>query len=830
MLENLRQDLRGGIRILARSPGFTAVAVLSLGLGIGANSAIFTIINAVFLHPLPVAEPSQLVEVFTHDTRTVQAASNFNLTGSSLPNFQDYRNRNSVFSGMAAATFPVPLDWGGQAEPERLNAILVTANYFDVLGVRPAVGRIFTAEEDKKPGGNALVVLSHEIWTRRFGSSRDVVGHTMTLNTDSYTIIGVAAPNFKGTASLGNPDIIWIPLSMRTNALTGFVKEYAETRRLRWLNIVGRLKKEVTLDRAAAEMKTLASALEREYPADNRGRTVELVALAQSALGINQRRQFELAGAVLMGAVGLVLLIACVNVANLLLARAAGREKEMSIRAAVGANRRRLVSQLLTESVLLASLGGLVGLTFAYWGRALLWSFRPPFLSANAIQLSLDGRVLAFTVAISFVTGILFGVFPALRASRTNLSDVLKVGGSGNSVGLKQSPLRSALVVLEMGLTVLALCGAGLFLRSMQNAQRLDPGFESKNLLMLGFDLNGQRYETQRGQQFVKDAMRSALSVPGVQAATVATNPPLGGIFSGTVFREGESPDNPSQRGTLLTFDTVLPGYFETLRIPLRRGRDFTDLDRENTRSVAVINEAAARLLWPGQEPLGKRFNYFLPNQPNQVFEVVGIVADSVVRNIGEDPQPVAYFPLRQRYSPAATLQVRTVGNPELVMGMVRATIQELDRNLPLRNLQTIQQIFDQGLWAPRMGAALLGIFGLLALVLATIGVYGVMAYTVSQRTAEIGVRMALGARSSQVLCLVLIQGMKLALSGALLGVTVSLLVAPLTEKLLYGVSARDPLVIGAVALGLTCVAAIACYIPAQRATRVDPILALRYE
>lgn len=830
MLEDLRLDLWGALRLLAKSPGFTAVAVLSLGLGIGANTAIFTIINAVFLHPLPVAEPSQLVEVFTHDTRTVQAANNFILTGSSLPNFQDYRDHNSVFSGMAAATFPIPFNWGGQAEPEQLNAILVTANYFEVLGVKPILGRTFALDEDKKPGGNALVVLSHALWARRFGSNRDVIGHTMILNRDTYTIIGVALPNFKGTFSLGNPELVWIPLSMRANALTGFVKEYSETRRLRWLSIVGRLKDGVTLDHAAADMKTLASALEREYPTDNRGRTAELASLTQSALGINQRRQFELAGAVLMGVVGVVLLIACVNLANLLLAQAAGREREMSIRAAMGANRRRLVAQLLTESVLLASLGGVVGLALAYWGRTLLWSFRPPFLSADAIQLSLDTRVLAFTASVSVITGILFGLFPALRASRTNLIDVLKVGGRGNSAGWKESPLRSGLVVLEMALTVLALCSAGLFLRSMQNAQRLDLGFESRNLFMLGFDLSGQRYETERGEQFFKDAIQRARSVPGVQSATVATNAPLGGTFAGTVFREGESPENPSQHGTLLNFNTVLPGYFETLRIPLRSGHDFTEFDRENTTSVVIVNEVAAKLLWPSQAPLGKRFNYFRPNQPTQIFEVVGVVADSVVANIGEDPQPVAYFPMSQRYSAAATLQVRTRGNPEAVMGMVRTAVQELDRNLALRNIQTIQQILDQGLWASRMGAALLGIFGLLALTLATIGVYGVMAYSVKQRTAEIGIRMALGAPSSQVQRLVLLQGMKLALAGASIGVMISLLVAPTVEKLLYGVNPRDPWTMGAVALALVCVAAIGCYIPARRATRVDPILALRHE
>jgi predicted permease len=548
--------------------------------------------------------------------------------------------------------------------------------------------------------------------------------------------------------------------------------------------------------------------------------------LSQSALGINNRRQFELAGGVLMCVVGLVLLIACVNLANLLLAQSAQREKEMTIRAAMGANRWRLLMQLLTESVLLAGLGGFLGLLLAFWGRSLLWSFRPPFLDAKSISLSLDGKVLAFTAGISLLTGLLFGLFPALRSSNPNLAEVLKLGTRGNTLGWKQNRVRSFLVVSEIALTLVALCSAGLFLRSMNNAQSTNLGFESKNLLVFFFDLGSQHYEDQRGQNFFREAIQRALTVPGVQAAAVATNFPLNAGFQGTIFHEGELED-PNRRGTLCHFDIVTPEYFDTLRIPLRRGRNLNEFDGSDSAPVAVISEAAANLLWPTGDALHKRFTYFGNKVP---IEVVGVVATSVVNALGEDPQPVIYYPMRQRFSPAASFQIRTAGNPEALIGAVRAAIQPIDPNLPLTNFQTVEQLIGQGLWAPRMGATLLGVFGLLALILATIGIYGVMAHSVTQRTAEIGIRMSLGANRLQVLKLILGRGMLITLVGAVLGVVVFLFVSPLVAKLLFGVNARDPITVTAVTLLLALVALVACYIPARRAMRVDPIIALRYE
>jgi len=812
--------------MLKKSPGFTFVAVLSLALGIGANTAIFTIINAVFLHPLPVEEPFRLAELFTRDTITFNANANFQLTGTSLPNYEDYRDQNNVFSGLATVTFPISLNWGGQAEPQQLNASLVSGNFFDVLGVKPYRGRAFIPDGDKKIGGNPEVVLSYSLWARRFGSDEKFIGQTILLNGTPYTVVGIAPPGFKGIVSLGRPDLLWIPITMRDYVLTGQLKDLESNRRFRWLSIVGRLKSQVDLAQARAAMKTVAAGLEKEYPRDNKGRTVELFSLNESALGINQRKQFSLAGGVLMGVVGLVLLIACVNLANLLLAQASKREKELSIRAAMGAGRARLVRQLLTESTVLSLLGGLAGLVVAYWGRNVLWSFRPPFLLDGSIDLSFDARVLGFTLLISLFTGLIFGIIPAIKASGTDINEVLKTGGRGGALGWTHNRLRGLLVISEIALALVALVGSGLFLRSMQNAQQFNPGFESQNLLQMNFDLGALRYDADHGQQFFRDAIERAKTVPGVVNASVSSNGVFGGGLAGTIFREGEQTD-PNNRGTLVNFDDVTPGHFETMRIPLISGRDFTDFDREKTTRVAIINEAMAKAIWPGQEPLGKRFA--IVKEP-ELLQVIGIVGTTVVGQIGEDPQPVAYLPMRQQYSPFATLVVRTNSNPEPLIGAVRAQVQQIDKNLAFTNAQTVQQILGQGLWAARMGAALLGLFGALALILASIGIYGVLAYSVAQRTSEIGLRMALGAQPRQVLGLVLRQGMLLAVIGAAVGIIVALPVARMAGNLLYGVSATDPLTYVGITLLLMAVALLACYLPARRATRIDPLIALRVE
>jgi predicted permease len=823
-MDTFWQDLRFAARTMAKKPVFTVVAVASLALGIGANTAIFTVINAVFLHPLAIEDPSRVVEMFTRDSRTVDSTT-FTMTPTSLPNYEDYRDQNTVFTGLAAF-FGIGLQWTTSGETQPLPGMLASANYFDVLGVKAFRGRTFLPDEDKTPGGNAVAVLSHSLWTRQFGSDPGLIGKALTFNGIPFTVIGVAPPNFKGTFSLAGPDLVWVPLSMRDQLAVGQLRQFAPSRRFRWLGIVGRLRPGIALRQAEAAMQTIASALEKQYPVENQGRTVQLVLQSEAALGVNQRQQFVAAGGVMMGVVGLVLLIACVNLANLLLAQAALREKEISVRAAMGAGRGRLVRQLLTESVLLGLAGGGVGLLVAAWGRSTLWSFRPPFLENASIDLSFEPRVLAFTGAISLVTGLVFGLVPAIKVSRANLNELLKSGGRGSSSDPGQHRLRGILVVSEIGLATVALIGAGLFIRSMHAAQEMDLGFESRRIGFVGLNPGVLRYERARGLQYYRDAVERARSVAGVEAATVTSVAPLNGGILRTVIPEGQE-QNPSYRGSLILFNDVAPGYFETMRIPLRSGRDFTDFDKEQAKPVAIINEVMAARLWPGEAAIGKRFKTL---QDPTMYEVVGVTANSVILQLGETPQPVIYMPVAQEYSPGVVLLVRTTGDPEATLAAVRGQVQTLDRNMPLRNTGTVRQAIDQGLWAPRMGAALLSIFGGLALLLAMVGVYGVMAYSVAQRTPELGIRMALGAGAGHVLGLVLRQGMLLALGGAAAGIGAALLLGHVVSGLLFGISPNDPPTYAAVAVLLTLVALVACYIPARRATRVDPLKALRYE
>lgn len=825
-VEYFWQDVRHGARVLRKSPGFSAVAILSLALGIGANTTIFTVVNAILLHPLPVKDISQVVQLDTIDTKTHVGFANATKLGLSFRNFQDYQKQNEVLSGVTCI-IPLPLTWSGGAEARQVNGQMVTANYFDVLGLQPAAGRFFLSDEDTKLSGNNVAVISYSFWANKLGADPNEVGKTLTLNAMPYTVIGVAPKGFKGTFIFGSAEQIWIPTSMYPQVLTGFGLEFFNDRRfLNTAGGVGRLKPGISISQAEASLKTIASQLEKDFPKDNGGRSIALTPLTEAAVGVNLHDQIALAGTMLMTVVGLVLLIACANLANLLLARAARREREMGLRAALGASRPRLIRQMLTECILLSLIGGGAGLAIAYAGRTVLWSFRPPFIQTDSIDLSLDSNVLIFTLGISLLTGLLFGVAPAFKASVPDLADTLKLGGRGGSIGWGRNKLRSLLVVSEIALSLVALVGAGLFIRSMRDAQKMDPGFESKNLFMLAFDLGALHYDEGHGQQFLRAAVERANAAPGVKAAAVASNFPLGGGFARTVFPEGED-ESTGYRGTLTQLDDITTGYFDALRIPLIRGRLFTDADRKDTASVAIISEAMAKKFWPNQEAIGKRFHFF---GDTTLREVVGIARNSAVNAIGEAPVPLVYLPVAQDYAPAATLQVQTTGKPESVIAGVRAQIQSLEPNLAITNVQTIGQIIDQGLWAPEMGAALLTVFGALAMVLAAVGVYGVLAYSVTQQTREIGIRMAMGAERRDVLGLVVGQGLKMAGAGLVLGIVVSLAITRQLSSLLFGVSAYDPLTYAGVSVILASVALLACYIPARRATRVDPLVALRYE
>ena len=827
-MQTLWQDIRYAIRILTKNPGFSAIAILSLALGIGANTTIFTVVNAILLNPLPVKDISRVVEVDTVDAKTRVTAANAVKLGMSYMNFQDYARQTQLFSAMTCVVGPVPVTWSGSGEPRQLQAQMVSAVYFDLLGIRPAAGRFFLPDEDTKPGGNNVAVLSYSLWTNKFGANPNLVGQIITLNATPYTIIGVAPPGFKGTFTFNNAEEVWIPVSMYPQVLAGFFKDNFNTRRFLATVTYGRLKDGVSIAAAEASLKTVASSLESAFPTDNAGRSVALTPLAEAAVGANNRGQLTLAGGLMMGVVGLVLLIACVNLANLLLAQAAGREKEIGVRAAMGASRGRMIQQLLTESMVLAFISALAGLAIALVGRSVLWSFRPPFIRDSDIDLGFDSHVLLFTLSVALLTAVLIGVAPALKAARPNLIEVLKVGGRGNTIGFASSPFRSLLVVTEIALALVALVGAGLFIRSMQSAQRIDPGFESANLFMFNFDLGALHYDEGHGQQFFRAAIERAKSSPGVESATVADAPPLAGAggFLRTIFPEGQD-EASGYRGTLTQLNNIAPNFFETLRIPLIRGRQFTDSDRATTKPVAIANEAMAKHFWPNENAVGKRFHFH--GDPT-LREIVGVVRNTVVNNIGEEPQPLAYLPLTQNYSPAVVLQVRTAGRPEALISTVRAQVQSLDNNLALTNVQTIGELLSQGLWAPRMGAALLAIFGGLALILAIIGVYGVLSYSVNQQTREIGIRMAMGAQTGRVLGLVVGQGMRLAAVGLILGLIVAFAAMRLMSSLLFGVSAHDPITFVGVSLVLAIAAVLACYIPAHRATKVDPIIALRYE
>ena len=821
----LWQDVRYGTRMLAKNRGVSAIAIMSLALGIGANTTIFTVVNAVLLNPLAVKEVSRVVEIDTIDANTHVTVANQTKLGISYPNCRDFARENRVFSGVSCY-MQLPFTWTGGAEPKQVLGQLVTANYFDVLGLRPARGRFFFADEDTRPSGNNVAVISYSFWANKLGSDPSAIGKTLQLNAMPYTVIGVAPRGFKGTTTFSPSDEIWIPTSMYPQVLTGFVREWFNDRRALLSRSFARLKPGVSMAEADASLKTIATHLESEYPKENAGRSVTLTPLADTAVGANARGQLTLAGGVMMAIVGLVLLIACVNLANLLLSQAARREKEMSLRAALGASRVRMLRQLVTESMVLALLGGAAGLFIAYWGRAALWSFRPPFIEGSDINLALDSRVLLFTLAVSLLTGILFGMIPAIRASRVDLVEALKVGGRGNSVGWRSNPLRGLLVVVEIALAMVALIGAGLFVRSMQNAQRTDLGFESQKLFSMSFHMGGVHYDEGRAQQFFRQAVERAKNSPGVADATVASNPPLGGGLTRTTFPEGQD-INTGYRGTLTEFNDVTPSYFQTLRIPLVAGRLFNDSDRATTTPVAVVNETMAKRFWPNENALGKRFHFI---EETELREIVGIVRNTVVDNIGEDPQPLIYLPMAQDYSPFASILVRTTASPASAISTVRDQVQALEPNLAITDVQTIGDIVDQGLWAPRMGAALLALFGGLSLILAAVGVYGVLSYSVTQQTHEIGIRMALGAQPSGVLRLVVGQGLVLAAAGLFVGLTGALAGMRVLSSLLFNVSTHDPVTFLVVSAVLVATAALACYIPARRATRVDPIIALRYE
>jgi predicted permease len=822
-VDKLLQDIRFGLRMMARSPGFTAVAVLSLALGIGANTAIFTLVNAVFLQPLPVRDPSTLVSVFTTDEKNSFAG--ISLLPTSQPNFTDIRNNSKSFAGMYAEEgFPAAVTIGKEAE--EFGGDMVSGSYFDVLGVKPLLGRFFLPDEDSSTGSHPVMVLSYAVWQRKFGGDPNVVGREYMLNAHGFTVIGVAGKEFNGTNPLGGPDL-WVPMATHDLVLSGILKEWYDERRALTFNVVGRLKPGVTRAQADTEVKAIFRQLAADFPTPNKGRSAAAVPLLQSTINPAFRDILLRAGGLLMVVVGLVLLIACANIANLLLARATGRSREIAIRLALGASRTRLVTQLVTESLLLALAGGALGLGIGVLARNMLWNMRPAPLLDSHLDLSLNAHVLLFTAGISILTGLLFGLAPAGQMTRPDLTVELKERAGQAAHASRAFSLRNGFVVAELGLALITLLGAGLFLLSLRNAQRIDPGFDTRGLAMMNFNLGTQGYDRAHGIQFYRDLKQRIETLPGVRGATVAGFAPLfGGGFARSVFPEGHEQDQ-QRSGILVQVDPVGPGYFAAMGIPLVSGRDLDDSIHDTDREMVVINQTMAKRFWPGEDPLGKRFKFF--GDPEYT-EVIGVVRDSKYNTIGEDPTPFVYLPMVQSYQPAATLLVRAPGDTAAVITAARQTVRALDPQLPLRDVFTYERVLQQSLWAPRMGAGLLTIFASLALLLAAIGIYGVMAYSVGQRAREIGIRMALGAHPGDVLRLILRHAAGLVAVGLGIGLLAALATARLIAGLLYGINATDPMTFATVTVALAVVGMLASYFPARRATRVDPMVALRYE
>jgi predicted permease len=816
------RDFRYAVRTLLRSPGFAVAAMLSLGVGIGANTAIFTLTNAVFLHPLPVREPARVLELYTIDHATRTTLANLRRTGLSLPNTVDIDAQNVVFSGVAAfAQAGVTLT--GFSKPTQENAFVVTPNYFDVLGVRPAAGRAFDPHQSFTSGGLPEAVLSHGLARRLFGGDREALGRILNLNSVAYTAIGVAPAEFNGTLAVGPTDAVWLPLGMHSRIFSGPFETLFNERRFRPFSVFARLKPGMDERTAAANLATIAARLEAAYPKDNRGRTFETSSLAEAALGFAARGQTVAATAALSLAVGFVLLIACANLANLSLARATRRSREFGIRVALGAARGRLVRQLLSEAALLSVAGGILGIAIGKLGANILWAYRPGFLQQSQVDLTLDARVCLFTAGLSALSCVLFGVAPVFRASIPDVSKLLNSAGRGNVQGGGRSRLRALLVVAEIALALVALVGAGLFVRSMQRAQKIDLGFDTNNLLVAGFDLGSLQMSPEAGREFIRAVVQKTGSIPGVKSAAVAGAPPLNGGLLRTAFREGDAVD--SRLGTLVLFQPISPSYFDTMHIPLIEGRNINGFDRAGSARVTVVSRSMARSIWPGQSAIGKRLRY--ATSP-ELYQVVGVVADAAQFSIGEQPQPVGYEPFDQSYQPFGVLHVRTNGSN--LLPAIQTAVQSLNPELALQNPGTVRDLIGQALWAPRMAAILFGVFGLMGTALAVIGVYGVMAYMVLQRTSEIGIRMAVGARPIEVVGMVIGQSMKMALAGIGIGVCGALALTRLLESLLFDVPPNDPATFGAVVSILAITALIAGAIPAWRASRIDPVAALRQE
>jgi len=808
-------DIRYALRMIVKTPTFTVLATLALALGVCANTTIFSFINGLLLRPLTgIKDPQNVVGVYTSDYSSGLYGS------SSYPDYVDFRNQAGAFENLAAYTQTV-LNATGETEAERLRGVIVTGNYFEVLGVKAQLGRPLQAL-DEQPSNEQPVVISDGLWQRRFSADASVVGQTLRLNGKPYTIVGVTDPSFRGLR-LGLPPEFWLPMTTASEDATS-------GRGDRGLELTGRLKPGVTPQQAQTQLTTIAARLAQAYPQTNLG-TLErpneprpITVVRESRVEPRAQIAIWRVSLLLFAVVGLVLLIACANVANLLLVRASVRRREIAVRLALGASRSRLIRQLLTESLLLALLGGALGLLLTQWTARMLPGFFPAN-DANGLDLSLDWRVLVFNLGVTLLVAVLFGLTPALQSTRINLLPSLKDEAGVRGQRSRRIGLRDALVVSQLALSLVLLVGAALFVRSLRNAISFDPGFVAQNLLIASIETRGASLNKQQGQAFYQQAVERAGSLPGVQAVTLTAIAPLGGGGQrrGVEF-EGYQPQKNEDTET--NTNVIGLNYFSTMGIPVVAGRDFNAQDREGGPSVVIVNEEAARRYYGGNA-VGKRLKI---GSDSPFSEIVGVVRNAKYRNLREQSLPFIYIPLGQEHHAGMVLMVRTAGDPAALVASVRSEMRALNKDVPVFSVQTMEERIGGQLAADRMIAVLLSVFAGGALLLAAIGIYGVMGYAVAQRTHEIGIRIALGAEQRDILRLVLGQGVLLILIGAGIGLVLAFAATRVLQSLLFGVSATDPLTFAVVLLVLVGVALLACYLPARRATKVDPLVALRYE
>ncbi|HEY0101247.1 MAG TPA: ABC transporter permease [Pyrinomonadaceae bacterium] len=805
-LESLWQDCRYGTRMLWKNFGFTTVAVLVLALGIGANTSLFSVVNAVLLRPLPFPDAERIIWFDgVHQARGITAS---NL---SPADYSDWEKQASDFESMSAYVTGSANLSDEVGEPERVPRVSVTAGFFPTLGASPALGRALLPE-DESPGGEDVAILSHALWQRRFGASPGVVGTRLLVNGTPVTVVGVMPAGF----DFPRASQMWTPLKPEKSA---------QKRDNRYLNVLARLKPDVTLEEAETQLGIINSRLGQQYPETNGGWSVRLTPLHERTV-----RDVSTSLWLLLGAVGFVLLIACANVTNLLLARAAGRRREIALRTALGAGRLRVIRQLLTESLMLATLGGAVGLVLSFFLMDLLVSISPANLP-RLNEVSMDWRVLGFTAGAVCVVGLLFGIAPALQASKTDLNEVLKEGSFGSSGGLGRNRVRAALVISEVALSLLLLVGAGLLIRSFLLLHAVDAGFDPEKVLTMRVSLPSTRYsDPQQRVNFFRQLTERVEALPGVEAAGAAISLPLGGttlsVARGFV-REG----NPltTEHAFDASYNVTTPGYIKTMRIPLKSGRVFTDRDAADAPPVAIINESLARRAFPDIDPVGKRLTAWRDEEFAR--EIVGVVADVKMGQMEGEDRPQVYVPQAQNATwGALSLAVRTSVEPESLAGAVREAVLAIDKSQPVYDIRTMEDVRSASVANRRLIVLLFAGFATLAFLLAVVGIYGVLSYAVTQRTHEIGIRLALGAQRADVLRLVVGQGMRLVVLGVAVGMVGAFLVTRLLKSLLFGVSAADPVTFAVVALVLSVVGLLACYIPARRATRVDPLIALRNE